>query len=293
MKLMKDAQTPYPRLCSHRGFHTAAPENTLPAFAMAVALGAEEIEFDLWPSKDGDLFVCHDPAVDRTTDGKGLIAGLTTKELRALDAGSHFSPRFRGVRLPLFEEMLDQFGGRAIFNIHIKSPLKTYVQNEKMDERKRRLHRNYAAPNGVWPMEEGIEETLAQVENRNAGRYDEGCFRRILDALDRYRLRESVYITGEKDVLETARDMAPELPRCCLEGHMNFSIVDNAVKYGCKKAQFCKGLTTQKMIDQARAAGLILNLFWSDIPEEARYYLNAGIDCLLVNDLMALKGMDG
>lgn len=65
------------KFCSHRGFNAVAPENTLPAFAAAVALGADEIEFDLWPTADGQLAVCHDPSVDRTTDGKGTICDMT------------------------------------------------------------------------------------------------------------------------------------------------------------------------------------------------------------------------
>ena len=41
-------------------------------------MGAPEIELDLWPDKDGHLIVCHDPKVDRTTDGSGMICDLTT-----------------------------------------------------------------------------------------------------------------------------------------------------------------------------------------------------------------------
>ena len=48
-----DATMPYPRVCAHRGFNTIAPENSLPAYGAAVAMGAEEIEFDLWFTKDG------------------------------------------------------------------------------------------------------------------------------------------------------------------------------------------------------------------------------------------------
>ena len=43
-----DESMPYPRFCAHRGFNTIAPENSMPAFGAAVAMGAEEIEFDLW-----------------------------------------------------------------------------------------------------------------------------------------------------------------------------------------------------------------------------------------------------
>ena len=43
------------RLCAHRGFSTIAPENGMAAFGAAVALGASEIEFDLWWTKDGEI----------------------------------------------------------------------------------------------------------------------------------------------------------------------------------------------------------------------------------------------
>ena len=53
-----------------------------------MAVGAHEIEFDLWPSRDGVLAVCHDETVDRTTNGAGKIAELTWKEICSLDAGA-------------------------------------------------------------------------------------------------------------------------------------------------------------------------------------------------------------
>ncbi len=117
------SQTPYPRFCAHRGLNTIAPENTMPALAAAVALGAEEIEFDLWASKDGELIVTHDPTVDRTSDGHGQIWDLTYEEISKLDTGSYFSPHLRGLRFLRFEEVLNQFAHQVIMNIHIKSPV--------------------------------------------------------------------------------------------------------------------------------------------------------------------------
>ena len=49
-----DAEMPYPRICAHRGFNTVAPENSLPAWGAAIALGADEIEFDLWETLSRD-----------------------------------------------------------------------------------------------------------------------------------------------------------------------------------------------------------------------------------------------
>ncbi len=110
----------YPRLCAHRGFNTVAPENSMPAFGAAVALGAHEIEFDLWSTKDGVLVSCHDDTLDRVSDGSGKIYEHTYEELLALDFGVKHGEKFKGLRIPTFEEILQKFGGRVVMNIHMK-----------------------------------------------------------------------------------------------------------------------------------------------------------------------------
>lgn len=288
--IANDKNAAFPRLCAHRGYNFIAPENTLPAFALAVSMGADEIELDLWPSKDGDLIVCHDPKVDRTTNGSGIISEMTTKEIRQLDAGVAYSPAFKGTKLPLFEEVLDLLGGKVIFNIHIKSPTRTKVKNEVMSQRSKEWANFYNNHIETFPpLPAGIEHVVAAYEERLLMPYPEKDFRKILDTLDAFKCREHAYIAGEKDVLFTAREMAPDIARCCLEGHMNFTIVEHALEYGCKKVQFCKNLTTQAMIDKARANGLICNLFWADSAKEARAYMDIGIDCVLTNNIGVVK----
>ncbi|MBR2018802.1 MAG: hypothetical protein IKA05_00210 [Clostridia bacterium] len=110
----------YPRLCAHRGFNTVAPENSMPAFGAAVALGAEEIEFDLWSTKDGVLVSCHDRTLDRVSDGTGKIYEHTYEELSQLNFGKKHGEKFRGLKIPTFEEILQKFAGRVIMNIHVK-----------------------------------------------------------------------------------------------------------------------------------------------------------------------------
>ncbi|MBQ1945614.1 MAG: barstar family protein [Clostridia bacterium] len=288
--IANDKNAAFPRLCAHRGYNFIAPENTLPAFALAVSMGADEIELDLWPSKDGDLIVCHDPKVDRTTNGSGIISEMTTKEIRQLDAGVAYSPAFKGTKLPLFEEVLDLLGGKVIFNIHIKSPTRTKVKNEVMSQRSKEWANFYNNHIETFPpLPVGIEHVVAAYEERPLLPYPEKDFKKILDTLDAFKCREHAYIAGEKDVLFTAREMAPDIARCCLEGHMNFTIVEHALEYGCKKVQFCKNLTTQAMIDKARANGLICNLFWADSAKEARAYMDIGIDCVLTNNIGVVK----
>ena len=110
----------YPRLCAHRGFNTVAPENSMPAFGAAVALGAEEIEFDLWSTKDGVLVSCHDATLERVSDGVGKIYEHTYEELLKLDFGVKSGEKFKGLKIPTFEEILQKFASRVIMNIHVK-----------------------------------------------------------------------------------------------------------------------------------------------------------------------------
>ena len=110
-----------PQIFAHRGARRVAPENTLPAFAAALEMGADGIELDVHLSADGQLVVIHDFSVEKTTDGRGQVAQMSAAELRSLDAGSHFSAAFAGTRIPTLVEVLDLVGDRCRINIEIKS----------------------------------------------------------------------------------------------------------------------------------------------------------------------------
>ncbi len=115
--------SPFPRLCAHRGLSAVCPENTVPAFAAAAALpGVHEIELDLWLSRDGVPVVCHDPRLDRTTDGTGIIPEMNWTDIRRVDAGVRHGQEWRGVRVPTLDEVIDAVDGRVGLNIHIKAP---------------------------------------------------------------------------------------------------------------------------------------------------------------------------
>ncbi len=118
--IKNESQMPYPRICAHRGFNTVAPENSMPAFAAAIGLGAEEIEFDLWPTVDGEIVSCHDATLDRVSNGTGKVYEHTLEELEKLDFGSKFGEKFAGLSVVRFEDILKKFGGQVIMNIHIK-----------------------------------------------------------------------------------------------------------------------------------------------------------------------------
>jgi len=94
---------------SHRGFRPLAPDNSLPGFACAGALGQWAIETDVHMSKDGVLVCCHNTTVDATFDGSGAIADMTWQELSQLrmNNGSRLEClEDAQKRMPLFSEYL-------------------------------------------------------------------------------------------------------------------------------------------------------------------------------------------
>lgn len=118
-----------PLLFAHRGGSALAPENTLEAFTEAVERwGADVLEMDVRLTRDGALVVIHDATVNRTTDGQGAVRDHTLQELRRLDAGARFidlkgqaSFRGKGVRIPLFTQVLDRFPHTRL-NVDAKDP---------------------------------------------------------------------------------------------------------------------------------------------------------------------------
>lgn len=115
-----------PRIVGHRGASGYAPENTLPSFALALAQGADILECDVHLSRDDHLIVIHDATVDRTTDGSGRVRDLTLAELKALDAGAHHGPEYRGTRLPTLDELLEWARPRCPLAIELKQPDERY-----------------------------------------------------------------------------------------------------------------------------------------------------------------------
>lgn len=115
------AAPPVPFLCfAHRGSSVRAPENTLAAFEAAIRDGAGAVEFDVRRTADGVPVVLHDATLDRTTTGRGPLAGVTLQALRRLDAGAWFDERFRRARVPTLRDALDLCRGRVAVNIELK-----------------------------------------------------------------------------------------------------------------------------------------------------------------------------
>ncbi len=124
---------------AHQGGAWESPSSTLHAIRHALDAGSTAVELDVHATADGELVVCHDATVDRTTDQSGVIESFTLAELRQLDfsywwiPGADVTPGrppgdypFRG-RAPgdpsfgiaTLREVLEHFPG-VVLNLDIK-----------------------------------------------------------------------------------------------------------------------------------------------------------------------------
>jgi glycerophosphoryl diester phosphodiesterase len=97
----------------HRGANRYAPENTLPAFAKAIRLGVDFVEFDVRTTRDGAFFLLHDSTLEGKTDGVGPIAQQTAEAVRKISAGVKFGKSYAGVRIPSLDEFLAACAGKV------------------------------------------------------------------------------------------------------------------------------------------------------------------------------------
>lgn len=128
-------------LIAHRGASAYAPEHTAAAYRLAIQQGADYVEADLGITKDGVLVSTHDASLERTTDVRDrfpdrytevktgdrvqrrwLVEDFTLSEIKSLDAGSWFDPKFKDERMMTFQETIDLVKGKAGLFPELKFP---------------------------------------------------------------------------------------------------------------------------------------------------------------------------
>ena len=104
-----------PLVFAHRGGCALGPENTIAAFDLGMAAGADGLECDVHLSSDGVPVVHHDDTLERTTSGRGAVAAFTAAELARIDAGCRFERAGTfpfgglGVGIPSLAEVMKRY----------------------------------------------------------------------------------------------------------------------------------------------------------------------------------------
>ena len=116
LRELRNPKSDYVFVIAHRGDWRNFPENSLEAIESAIQMGVDIVELDVHRTADGELVVCHDKTIDRTTNGKGKISELTLDYIRTrnLRAGHKIVTRFK---MPTLEEALDVCKDRILINI--------------------------------------------------------------------------------------------------------------------------------------------------------------------------------
>ena len=114
---------------AHRGASAYAPDNSMPAFELAVKMNADGIEIDTHLTKDGVPVLCHDDIIDNVSDGSGRVRDYSLEELRKFNFNRHF-PHLGKVGIVTLEELY-VFAKRS--GIYINTEIK-YYDNEKWEE---------------------------------------------------------------------------------------------------------------------------------------------------------------
>lgn len=134
-----------PKVWAHRGASGIYPENTLLAFKEAIQMQCDGIECEVHLTKDGEMVVCHDETIDRTSDGKGYIKDFTLEELKQFnfnqkDSSFGFEP------IPTIQEVIElikptdlllniELKTNIIFYEGIEKKLVDLLRKEKMEQR--------------------------------------------------------------------------------------------------------------------------------------------------------------
>lgn len=199
------------KVIAHRGASGYAPEHTLAAYRLALEQHADYVEQDLAVTRDGVLISLHDDTLERTTnvadifptrfatdllgrpqERHWLANDFTLAELRQLDAGRWFDPRFAGAGIVTWQEAIDLVHGKAGLYPELKSPAFYAARGVDMVK----LFVDSVRNNGL-DRPESLEATPVVVQS-----FDEATIRRIateLPNLPRTLLMESFDEGGVTD----------------------------------------------------------------------------------------------
>ena len=255
-----DQPWPYPQWIAHRGAGLGAPENTLEAIQLGVAMGYRMFECDVKLSKDGVPYLMHDDQLLRTTEYPHAANALTWPELQRLDAGSWHSPGFAQARIPSLAQVMrfcTQSQPEVLVNFEIKPNPGESASTGKSVANAVRAHwkTECESPNQMPPSQVPLLKTLP-----------------LLSSFD-------------VDALSAAQDAAPELPRALLLAQADPNWLSQAQKLGCRAIVGHWSMWTKVRVQEALQAGLACVSYTVNEPEVAQKLLDWGVNSLITDRL--------
>lgn len=246
---------PLPRIIAHRGSSAHAPENTLAAFEMAAAGGAEGIEFDVRLTRDREAVVIHDPDLKRTALSEGIVSGMTVAELAEIDVGTWFNRKHPTKGNPDFT-------------------------NERVATLAAALERLKDFP-GLIYIELKCEET-------DARDLCEAVCRVIRDSP---RLSQMIVKSFELNAIPIIRELCPEVQTAALFGaklmnalRKEARIIRAARAVDAHQISVHYSLATRRLVCRASEAGLPVTIWTADSLRWVERGARLGLKAIITND---------
>ena len=275
---------PRPLVIAHRGASGLAPENTLAAFKLAVAMGAQGIELDVHLSADGLPIVIHDRRINRTTNGIGQVRNFKAAELRRLDAGSWFARRV--VFRPRLRRLLEQMD---------KESLDVNDVSEKGAATKQNLRIDFSGE-GVPSLKE-VFALLAPaklsriyVELKGEESRKNALLIATLTLVRRFRLQKSVTLLSfDHQIIAESKKLAPEIRTAVtLPATQNAlltsrSIIQSVERASADEAALHYGLATRRTVAALHQRGLAVSVWTVNNKIIMRRLISGGVDAIMTN----------
>ncbi|HMM42584.1 MAG TPA: glycerophosphodiester phosphodiesterase family protein [Thermomicrobiales bacterium] len=257
-----------PLVIAHRGASLAAPENTLPAFELAIAAGASMIETDAQITADDQVVLVHDADLRRTTGRAGRIGSMDAARVRSYDAGftfklpgdESFAYRGRGVVVPTLGELID------LLDAHPAILLNLELKTQDAGHRSRRTRDLAGAA--------------------------------VTELRDRGMLDRTLVSSFAPEALKWARATEPEVATALLVNrYTDFDgvcAIAAAAGYAAihpNDVYFGDGEAARRSVDAAHRRGLRVNVWTVDDEERMRALIDAGVNGIITNDPARLRQM--
>jgi glycerophosphoryl diester phosphodiesterase len=260
-----------PLIIAHRGASGLAPENTLAAFRLAIALGADGFELDVQLSADGEAVVIHDARVNRTTDCTGAVAMLTVEELAACDAGAWFARRL--ARRPRIRAM-----AKSVVNLTKENDLR--FTGEPVP-----------ALRDVLALAAAARVKRVYVELKGNRRHDnQPLLAAVLALVSQYKMERAVTLLSfDHEMVRRAKALAPRLRTAATftipgRGHLTARAIISAVERAeADEAALHYGLATRRAVTALHERGISVVVWTANSKLVMRRMLAVGVDAMMTN----------
>jgi glycerophosphoryl diester phosphodiesterase len=233
-------------ITAHNAYNGHYPENSIVGLRAATEIGVDIIEFDVRGTADNVLVLQHDPTLDRTSNGHGVIVEKKFHEIKDLNF-SYFNflpdfsgtkmktPRFEKFPITKFEDVLSELSSRVFMNIQV------YTQ-------------------------------------------DTTDIKKICALYKEFNLYEKAYLTmGNFYYAEKVRKLDSEIDICITDRPTTIEKLYKFKDFGCRFVQPVRTDISHEFCEKCRELDMFANLYYSNSDEDNRHFIELGIQGILTD----------